>query len=109
MNKPLDPELDRKYAQMWVESNSNQVPSGIEPFKSHGPLNDEQVTLFSEACWMVLNMMAKDGLITRAGLREAYDIRQGWKPGRSKIQVGYVPEESKTPDQKSGAVDHSEG
>ena len=88
--KPLEQELDAKYAEMWIQANVGKIPRGAEPLRHTGELTEREVGIYSEACWHVLQMMAEDALITRKSLRAAHERANGWPSGRSKITEGYI-------------------
>lgn len=86
----LNNELNEKYARLWHETCVMTVPSGLEPFIAHSCLikgNKGINDLYVSGLWKVLNMMAKDGLITQEELRRQHDEMNGWKPGSSTIQI----------------------
>lgn len=97
MSKPLPEDLDEKYAKMWHDSCSWDIPSNIEPFATSDNLIRQLPNLknlYAEACWKVLDMMANDGLIRQATLRRIHDDRNGWPRGRSTIKSGYVGDDT---------------
>jgi hypothetical protein len=91
MSDVLRPELDAKYAKLWNQTAGWEIPEGLEPFKMDGGLSPREQDIYTEGLWKVLDLMANDGLVTRAALRRAHDEKNGWEPGRSKIHAGYVP------------------
>ncbi len=85
----LPKKLDKKYARIWNEACDWKIPKGFKPFEIQKPLTEKEQTMFSTGIWMTVEMMARDGLISREMLRYWHNKQNGWN-NKSKISNGYI-------------------
>lgn len=83
----MDEKLEKKYARMWHQTNSWEIPEGLDPFNRHDVSSRYLRDLYVSGMWKVFNMMAEDGLISQEMLRRIHDEQPGMKPGQSRITI----------------------
>lgn len=80
--------LDKKYAILWHDGNDGRLPMILKASWLK-PMNGRDKQVYSTAIYMVMNMLAEDGVIKQETIRQVHNKENGWD-NQSRITISKV-------------------